>query len=198
MQQRHRFRRGRRLVEQRGVRHLHPRQVRHHRLEIQERLEAALRDLGLVGRVGRVPARVLHHHAQDHARRDRVVVAEADVGAERLVAAGNLRQPAQVLVFAFGGRQRQRLRAAGSRRGWLRRSARRATRAPIACEHRVALGGRWSDVAGREPVVGIERVHYPSRPWYCALSSSPPPSPAPDTWTLIIQVACGSLLTASG
>ena len=47
------------FVEERRVGHLHPRQIRDHRLEVEERLEAALRDLGLIGRVGRVPARVL-------------------------------------------------------------------------------------------------------------------------------------------
>ena len=62
-----------------------PVRSRHHRLEIEQRLETALRDLRLVRRVRRVPARVLHHHPQDDARRDGVVIAEADVRAERLV-----------------------------------------------------------------------------------------------------------------
>ena len=44
MQQRHRFRRSGGLIQQRGVRDLHPRQIRDQRLEIQERFETTLRD----------------------------------------------------------------------------------------------------------------------------------------------------------
>ena len=52
----HRFGGGGRFVEERSVRDLQPGQIDDHRLEIQQRFEAALRDLGLVRRVGRVPA----------------------------------------------------------------------------------------------------------------------------------------------
>ena len=58
------------LVEQRGVGELQAGQVDDHRLEVEQRLEPALADLGLVGRVGGVPARVLQHVALDHRRRD--------------------------------------------------------------------------------------------------------------------------------
>ncbi len=78
VQHRHRLGRGGGFVEQRRVGDLHPGQIAHHRLEIEERFEPALRDLGLIRRVRRVPARILEHVAQDHARRDAVVVAEAD------------------------------------------------------------------------------------------------------------------------
>ena len=47
-QQRHRFGGGRRLVEQRGVGELAACQVGDHRLEVQDRFEAALGDLRLV------------------------------------------------------------------------------------------------------------------------------------------------------
>ena len=70
----HRLRGRRALVEQRRVGDFQARQVRHHRLKIEERLEPALGDLGLVGRVRRVPARILEHVAQDHRRRDAIVV----------------------------------------------------------------------------------------------------------------------------
>ena len=63
------------LVEHRGVGDLHPGEVAHHRLEVEQRLEPALADLGLVGRVGRVPGRVLQHVAEDDARRVGAVVA---------------------------------------------------------------------------------------------------------------------------
>ena len=55
VQQRHRFRRRRRLVEQRGVRHLHAREVGDHCLEVQEGFETALRDLRLIWRVRQNP-----------------------------------------------------------------------------------------------------------------------------------------------
>ena len=47
------------LVQQRGVGQLQPGQVDHHLLEGEQRLEAALADLGLIGGVRRVPAGVL-------------------------------------------------------------------------------------------------------------------------------------------
>ena len=47
-------------------------------LEVEQRLEPALADLGLVGRVGGVPGRVLQHVAPDHRRRERAVVAQPD------------------------------------------------------------------------------------------------------------------------
>lgn len=43
----------RRLVEQRALAHLHARQVRHHRLEVQQRLQAALHVPGLPGVVAK-------------------------------------------------------------------------------------------------------------------------------------------------
>src|SRR3546814_2099946 len=46
----HRFGRGRRLVEHRGVRHRHAGQVHDHGLVVEQRLEPALADFGLVGR----------------------------------------------------------------------------------------------------------------------------------------------------
>ena len=110
VQQRHRFRRGRRLVEQRGIRHLHAREVGDHCLEVQEGFETALRDLRLIWRVRRMPTRILEHHAQDDAWRNRVVIAEANVGAEYLVVAGDAGETPQVLMLAFRLRQSERLR----------------------------------------------------------------------------------------
>ena len=65
----HRLGRGCGLVEQRRVRQRQRRQVRDHRLEVEQSLESALGDLGLVGRVLRVPARVLEDRALDDAGR---------------------------------------------------------------------------------------------------------------------------------
>ena len=57
MAERHRLGRGGRFVEERRVRDVERGEVGHHGLEIEQRFEAALRDLGLVGRVGGVPTR---------------------------------------------------------------------------------------------------------------------------------------------
>ena len=92
MQHRHRFGRSGAFVEQRHVGEIHRGQVRHHRLEVEQRFQTALRDLGLVRRIRGVPRGVLEHVAQDHGRRDRVVVAEPDERREHLVA---IREPVQ-------------------------------------------------------------------------------------------------------
>ena len=76
--QRHRFGGGRGLVEQRGTRDRKSGEIGDHRLEVEQRLEPALRDFGLVGRVRGVPGRVLQNVAADHRRRVRAVIAEPD------------------------------------------------------------------------------------------------------------------------
>jgi hypothetical protein len=64
-----------RLVEQRRVGDRQPGEVGDHRLEGDQRLEAALADLRLVGRVGRVPGGRLEHVAADDGGRVGAVVA---------------------------------------------------------------------------------------------------------------------------
>ena len=119
VQHRHRLGRGGALVEQRRVGEIHAGEVAHHRLEVQQRLEPALADLGLVRRVRRVPRRVLEHVAQDHRRRDRVVVAEPDQRREHLVAAGELAQPGERVGLRqrLGQRERRGLADHGRDRG---------------------------------------------------------------------------------
>ncbi len=68
--ERHRFRGSRGFIEQRRVRDVERRQIRDHRLEIQERFEPALGDLGLVWRVSGVPTGVLENVPLNHRRRD--------------------------------------------------------------------------------------------------------------------------------
>ena len=104
----HRFRGGGGFVEQRGVGDIQPGQVNDHRLEVQQRFEAALGDFGLVRRVGGVPAGVLQHVALDDRRRDAVVVAHADIGAEDLVLRGDFLQGGQHFVLAAGGGELER------------------------------------------------------------------------------------------
>jgi len=60
-------------ADRRGARSicdLHPRQVADHRLEIEQRFEAPLSDLGLIRRVRRIPTWILEDVSQNHARRE--------------------------------------------------------------------------------------------------------------------------------
>ena len=103
----HRLGRGGRLVEQRGVRDLERREVAHHRLEVEEGLQAALGDLGLVGRVLGVPAGVLEDVALDDGRRDARRVAHADVALVDLVLGGHPVEVLEEIVLALRGGERQ-------------------------------------------------------------------------------------------
>ncbi len=90
LRERHRLGRGGGLVEQARVGHVEPGQVADHRLVVQERLEPALADLRLIGRVGGVPGRVLEDVALDHRRRHRAVVALPDQAGQHPVLARDL------------------------------------------------------------------------------------------------------------
>ncbi len=114
-QHRHRFGRGGRFVEQRGVGDRHPGEVAHHGLEVEQRLEPALRDLRLIGRIRRVPTRVLEHVAEDHARRNAVRVSEPDERTENLIARRSFAQLPQEVILALAVRQVERLPEADAR-----------------------------------------------------------------------------------
>ena len=88
-QHRHRFRRGRGLIQQAGVGQLHAGEVAHHGLEVHQRLESSLGNLRLVGGVGGVPTRILQHIAADHTRHFGRVVPETNVVAVQGVLGGN-------------------------------------------------------------------------------------------------------------
>ena len=100
--------RGGALVQQRRVGDGQAGQVDDGRLEVEQRLQPPLRDLGLVGRVLRVPARVLQDVALDDGRGDAVVVAHPQAAAEHAVARHQGPQLAQQLVLAALRAQRQR------------------------------------------------------------------------------------------
>jgi hypothetical protein len=106
--QQHRLDHRRGLVQQRGVGHRQPGEVGDHGLEVQQRLQAPLGDLGLVGGVGGVPARGLQHVAQDDRGRVGVVVALADHLHGRGVAVREGAQLLEHLLLAEGLRQVQR------------------------------------------------------------------------------------------
>ncbi len=104
LRQMHRFGRSGAFIEQRGVRDLEPGQVRHHRLEVEERLQPALRDLRLIRRIGRVPPGVFQHVALDDRGRETVVIPHTEVGTEDLILCGELAE--RVERFLFGPRFR--------------------------------------------------------------------------------------------
>jgi hypothetical protein len=76
---------GRRLVEQRRVGDFESRQIAHHRLKVEEGLEATLGDLGLVRRVLRVPPRILQDISLNHRWGDAVGVAHAEIAPPNIV-----------------------------------------------------------------------------------------------------------------
>ena len=97
---RHRFRGGRRFVEQRRVRDRHRGEIRDHRLEVEQCLKPSLGDLRLVRRVLRVPPRILEHGAQDHRGRDGAVIAHADVAAPDFIPVRKRSDAGQRLLLA--------------------------------------------------------------------------------------------------
>jgi hypothetical protein len=148
--QRHRLGGGGGLVEHRRALAIgQAGEVGDHRLEVDQRFHAALRDLGLVGRVGGVPGRVLEDVAQDDARRVRAVVALADEALQHPVLAAMRLQLGQRLRFGHRRRQvhRPRARDAGRHDGLDQRPARRRA------DHRQhvrLVGVVGPDVAGQE------------------------------------------------
>ena len=107
LRHRHRLGGSGRLVEQRGIGKLQAGEVLDHMLEVEQRLEAALADLGLIRRVGRVPARIFQHVAQDHRWRVGAVVAHSDHRGQDTVARRVVLQRRERLVLVDRGRQRQ-------------------------------------------------------------------------------------------
>ena len=140
---------GGRLVEHRGVGQGHAGEVGHHRLEVQQRFEPALRNLGLVGRVGGVPGRVLEHVAQDHAGREGAVVALADAALAQHVLRRDAPEFSQCLGFGGGRRELHRVGARNAARH--HRLDEGAPRGRTDHREHVPLGcGVDADVAGDE------------------------------------------------
>ena len=93
---------GRGLVEQRRIGNLKPGQVADHGLEVQKRFKPALRNLGLVWRIGGVPGRVFKDIALDRRRRNCAVIALANQRDEHLVLVRDLAHVVQQLSLGLG------------------------------------------------------------------------------------------------
>ena len=76
-------------------------QIGDHRLKIEQRFEPALRDLGLVRRVGRVPTRVFENVSLNHRRRDAIGVAGADEDCAHFILLRDRAQFGQRFVLRF-------------------------------------------------------------------------------------------------
>ena len=108
LRQVHRLSGGGAFVEQGRVGDLESGQIRHHRLEVEQRLQPPLGDLRLVGRVGRIPAGILEYVPLNHRGREAVVVPHAQVGAKHLILRGEQSQRFERLLLGprFGSAQR--------------------------------------------------------------------------------------------
>ena len=103
--QRHRLGGRGAFVEHRRVGNLQPGEVGDHGLEVQQRLEPALADLGLIRGVGGVPGGVLKYVAAQHRWRQRVEVALPDHRHRDGVGVGQRTQLRQCLLLGGGLRQ---------------------------------------------------------------------------------------------
>ncbi len=99
----HAFGSSRCFIQQRGIGDVEAGQVADHRLVVQERFEAPLRDFRLVRRIGGVPGRVFQDVALDDRRRDRAVIALTNQRGQNLVLVGGFAQ----LVERFTLRHRR-------------------------------------------------------------------------------------------
>jgi len=93
------------LIEQAGVGDFESSEVDDHGLEVEESLEPALRNFGLVGGVGAVPTGILDDVAAEHGGCDGAVVTESDEGATGLVLGKDLFKFRQGGGFRTGGRK---------------------------------------------------------------------------------------------
>ena len=158
----HRLCGGRGFVEERGVRDREAGQVDHHRLEVEERLEAALRDLCLVRRVLRVPARVLEDVAQDHRGGDAVRVPHAEVRSVDLVLLSDRPRPLEQGGLGHSGTEIERALKA-DRLGHRVRDERVEGRSAQRLQHAGLILGTRSDVTTNERIRMLEGHRHGAR-----------------------------------
>ena len=116
----HRLGTGGGLVQQGGIGDVETGQIANHGLEIQQRLEPTLADLGLVGRIGGVPGRVFQDVALDRRRRDSAMIALPDQACQNLVLGRDHPHVMHELAFGLGLAEGQRSRLPnGCRHGLL-------------------------------------------------------------------------------
>ena len=96
----HRLGRCRSLVQERAVGDLHARERQHGGLEVEQRLQTPLRNLGLIGGVGGVPRGILEDVARHGGRYGAGVVAHADERPQRVILVGQRADVCGEFVFA--------------------------------------------------------------------------------------------------
>ena len=106
------------LIEHRSPGDFQSGEVGDEGLEVEQSLQSALGNLGLVGRVSGIPARVLENGALNHGRRVGAVVALSDEVGKNLIGGSNAREFGQRGGFAQRPRNGHRTLAANvSRHG---------------------------------------------------------------------------------
>ncbi len=151
----HRFGRRGGFIQQRSVADFHASQVCHHLLEVEQRFQPTLRNFRLIRRVGGIPAGVFKQVAQNHRRRVRAVITQADAGFFDDVFAGDGAQLGQRGVLWQRRRQVEQLTAADVFRHGLVDQCRQRVRADDG-EHLLYFSVIRPDVAGDEFVALFE------------------------------------------
>ena len=102
MQHEHGFRSGCSFVEQTRVGNFHARKVAYQGLEIDECLEATLRNFGLVRRILGVPTWIFENVTENYPRYNHVIITETDIIFINLIFIGHLAQRLQHLKLVEG------------------------------------------------------------------------------------------------
>ena len=152
----HRLGGGGAFVEHRGVRNLERSEIGDEGLEIEQRLEAALRDFRLVRGVGGVPAGILEDVALNHRGRERLVVTEPDETAVDTIVRRHGAEFGQRCVLADGSGQLQGATPNLRRHRGVGQRIDRAEAQQL--EHRGRVGGVVTVVAAGERVGGREQI----------------------------------------
>ena len=174
----HRFRGRGGLIEQRGVGDVKPGEIADHGLEIEQGFQPALTDFRLVGRVGRIPGRILQDVALDHRRQNRPCIAHSDQRGEHPVPGRKLAHVRQRVGFAQGRAEIERQLLPDRRRQGLSHQFAR-TFDPDGFQHRVDVARRGTDVAaheGRGGILGGLEVH--GHGWFLGYSTPSYPAKA--------------------
>ena len=145
------------LIEQRGVCDRKTGELGDHSLKVQQRLKTPLADLGLIGRVLRIPPWVFKDVSLDDGRRVRAVIAHADKGFEHLILADHRTETSERLGLG------ERLTAGCVKCTSVTDPFRHRmvakileARAADGFEHLLNLVSARTDVAGPEGVDGLE------------------------------------------